>query len=177
MKAKKYNWTLRHSFLLFLVIFISSSCVEDVTESTKEPTRYTANDIKSYSDLFDVFWNTMNQKYNYFYEQSSFNWETVYNEYAPKFKKLKTFNRDKQYSKAEISEDCNKAIEYFTEIIDPIIDRHFYVKISLPVSHSFIRNVYFHGGMKSKEKIYTYPFELKYEYNLKQEYSDRPTIC
>lgn len=164
MKAKKYNWTLRHSFLLFLVIFISSSCVEDVTESTKEPTRYTANDIKSYSDLFDVFWNTMNQKYNYFYEQSSFNWETVYNEYAPKFKKLKTFNRDKQYSKAEISEDCNKAIEYFTEIIDPIIDRHFYVKISLPVSHSFIRNVYFHGGMKSKEKIYTYPFELKYEY-------------
>lgn len=46
MKAKKYNWTLRHSFLLFLVIFISSSCVEDVTESTKEPTRYTANDIK-----------------------------------------------------------------------------------------------------------------------------------
>ena len=164
MKAKKYNWTLRHSFLLFLVIFISSSCVEDVTESTKEPTRYTANDIKSYSDLFDVFWNTMNQKYNYFYEQSSFNWETVYNEYAPKFKKLKTFNRDKQYSKAEISEDCNKAIEYITEIIDPIIDRHFYVKISLPVSHSFIRNVYFHGGMKSKEKIYTYPFELKYEY-------------
>lgn len=95
MKAKKYNWTLRHSFLLFLVIFISSSCVEDVTESTKEPTRYTANDIKSYSDLFDVFWNTMNQRYNYFYEQSSFNWETVYNEYAPKFKKLKTFNRDK----------------------------------------------------------------------------------
>ena len=62
--------------------------------------------------MFEVFWNTMNQRYNYFYEQSSFNWETVYNEYAPKFKKLKTFNRDKQYSKAEISEDCNKANEY-----------------------------------------------------------------
>lgn len=96
MKAKKYNWTLRHSFLLFLVIFISSSCVEDVTESTKEPTRYTANDIKSYSDLFDVFWNTMNQKYNYFYEQSSFNWETVYNEYAPEIQKLK--NRSTEIS-------------------------------------------------------------------------------
>lgn len=71
------------------MLFISGSCVEDVTESTKEPTRYTASDIKSYSDLFDVFWNTMNQKYNYFYEQSSLNWEAIYKEYTPKFKELK----------------------------------------------------------------------------------------
>lgn len=164
MKTKKYNWTLRHFFLLFLVLFISGSCVEDVTESTKEPTRYTASDIKSYSDLFDVFWNTMNQKYNYFYEQSSLNWEAIYKEYTPKFKELKTFNRDKQYTKAEISDDCNKAIEYFTEIIDPIIDRHFYVKIALPVSHSYFKSTIFYGGMKSKDKIYAYPFDLKYEY-------------
>lgn len=64
----------------------------------------------------------------------------------------------------EILEDCNKVIEYFIEIIDFIIDRYFYVKILFFVLYSFIRNIYFYGGMKSKEKIYIYFFEFKYEY-------------
>ncbi|MEG0890121.1 MAG: S41 family peptidase [Bacteroides sp.] len=161
MRTKKYRWAL---FYIMPLLFIFTSCIEDVTESTKEPIRYTANDIKSYSDLFNLFWTIMNQKYNYFNEQSGMDWEAVYQEYAPKFEQLKAFNRDQIYSKAEISEDCNKAIEYFTEIVDPIIDRHFYVKISLPVSQSYTRSVYFYGGMKNKKTIYTYPFVAKYEY-------------
>lgn len=161
MEIKNSKWTAL--CVLFLGLFSFISCVENTPESVKEPGRYTKDDIKSYSDLFDVFWTTMNQKYNYFNEQKQ-DWEAVYNEYSPKFKELKTFNRDKQYSRAEISEDCDKAIQYFKDIIDPIIDRHFYVKISFPVSHSYFKSVYFRGGMKNEETIYTYPFKYKYAY-------------
>lgn len=164
MKIQKMNKIKFHVLPLVLLFALFGSCVEDVTESTKEPTRYASSEINSYSDLFDMFWNTMNQKYNYFNEQKGMDWEAVYKEYAPKFKELKTWKREPEYSKAEISEDCEKAEEYFTDIIDPIIDRHFYVKISLPASHSYIKTITFYGGMKNKETIYTYPFEYKYAY-------------
>ena len=122
MKIQKMNKIKFHVLPLVLLFALFGSCVEDVTESTKEPTRYASSEINSYSDLFDMFWNTMNQKYNYFNEQKGMDWEAVYKEYAPKFKELKTWNRETEYSKAEISEDCEKAEEYFTDIIDPIID-------------------------------------------------------
>lgn len=60
MKVKKYNWILCYFFFLFFVIFIFSSCVEDVIELIKELIWYIVNDIKLYFDLFDVFWNIMN---------------------------------------------------------------------------------------------------------------------
>lgn len=164
MKIKKMNRAKLYALSLAMMLALFGSCVEDITESTKEPTRYASSEINSYSDLFDMFWNTMNQKYNYFNEQKGMDWEEVYRLYSPKFKELKTWKRDAKYSKAEISEECDKAVEYFTEIVSPIIDRHFYVKISLPVSHSYIKTVTFYGGMKDKESIHAYPFEYKYAY-------------
>ena len=46
-----------------------NSCVKDEETSITEPTRYTSSDVKSYADLFKVFWTVMDQRYNYFYEQ------------------------------------------------------------------------------------------------------------
>ena len=77
-------------------VTILNSCVNNDDTSITEPTRYTAADIQSYADLFDVFWKTMDQRYNYFYEQKrvdGMDWNAIYKEYYPKFKALKTFGR------------------------------------------------------------------------------------
>ncbi|WP_289481483.1 hypothetical protein, partial [Klebsiella pneumoniae] len=52
--------------------------------------------------------------------------------------------------------DMEKAKQYFTDIIDPIIDRHFFVSFIM-----FGLNTRFYGGMKSKPENF-YPFGEKY---------------
>ena len=148
-------------------VTILNSCVNNDETSITEPTRYTAADIQSYADLFDVFWKTMDQRYNYFYEQKrvdGMDWNAIYKEYYPKFKALKTFGRATD-NDGEINEDFNKARQYLSEIIDPIIDQHFYVTIALPRSNnSVISNVTFRGGMLTGEDHNIYPFNPKYGY-------------
>jgi hypothetical protein len=148
-------------------VTILNSCVNNEDTSIKAPTNYTAGDIQSYADLFDVFWNTMDQRYNYFYEQKridGMDWNSIYKKYHPKFKELKTFGRATD-NDGEINEDFLKAYQYFSEIIDPIIDQHFYVTIALPRSNnSVISNVNFSGGMLTGENHNIYPFASKYGY-------------
>ncbi|GGE94924.1 Peptidase family S41 [Chishuiella changwenlii] len=165
-KAIKRFLFLGLSILSSILVF--NSCVNNDDLSITEPTRYTIQDIKSYSDLFDVFWTTMDQRYNYFHEQKrrdGMNWNSIYSEYSPKFKALKTFGRATDDEK-EIYEDYLKAKQYFQEIIDPIIDKHFYVNIYLEKNN---KNSYdytkYSGGMLSQEsENNTYPFISKYGY-------------
>ncbi|CAI8800070.1 S41 family peptidase [Chryseobacterium sp. IT-36CA2] len=151
---------------LFSASAIFNSCVQDYESSIKEPTRYTRNDIKSYADLFKVFWTVMDQRYNYFYEQKEkggMDWNAIYKEYYPKFAALKSYSRI-GVSDADMQADAEKARGYFTEIINPIIDRHFNVKISMPFSTSGVVNTYtFLGGMKEKKSNY-YSFDAKFAY-------------
>lgn len=151
---------------LFSASAIFNSCVQDYESSIKEPTRYTSNDIKSYADLFKVFWTVMDQRYNYFYEQkekSGMDWNAIYKEYYPKFAALKSYNGI-GVSDVDMQTDAEKASGYFTEIINPIIDRHFNVKIRLPISNSGVVNIYtFSGGMKEKKSNF-YPFNARFEY-------------
>ncbi|WP_223609375.1 S41 family peptidase [Chryseobacterium sp. OSA05B] len=143
-----------------------NSCLEE-SESITEATRYTSNDVKSYADLFKVFWKVMDQRYNYFYEQKrndDMDWNTIYKTYYPKFEALKSYNQNSGASDADYQADAEKARQYFTEIVDPIIDRHFNVKIKMPYSNSGINITYtFYGGMKTKGPN-TYPFDNKYAY-------------
>lgn len=151
---------------LFSASVTFNSCMQDNDSSITEPTRYTSNDIKSYADLFKVFWTVMDQRYNYFYEQKGkdgMDWNAVYKEYYPKFAALKSYNGI-GVSDTELQADAEKARIYFTEIINPIIDRHFYVKVKVPFSNSGIANTYtFYGGMNEK-KANIYPFDTKYGY-------------
>lgn len=151
---------------LFSASVISNSCMQDNDSSITEPTRYTSNDIKSYADLFKVFWTVMDQRYNYFYEQKrkdGMDWNTIYKEYYPKFAALKSYN-SVGVSDVELQADAEKARIYFTEIINPIIDRHFNVKIRVPFSNSGINYTYlFSGGMK-EVKPNIYPFDAKFGY-------------
>ncbi|PUB26327.1 peptidase S41-like protein [Elizabethkingia sp. YR214] len=140
---------------LFLTIGILNSCVKEDEVSITEPSRYTQSDVKSYGDLFKVFWTVMDRNYNYFYEQKrqdGLDWNAVYKEYYPKFLALKTYNKDTQFNDQDIQEDRKKAIQYFTDIIDPIIDRHFTFSVFLPSSKgSANTQVSFNGGMKTKK--------------------------
>ncbi|SDI93895.1 S41 family peptidase [Chryseobacterium jejuense] len=150
---------------LFSASVTFNSCMQENDSPITEPTRYTSNDIKSYADLFKVFWTVMDQRYNYFYEQKGkdgMDWNAIYKEYYPKFAALKSYNGG--VSDAEFQADAEKARVYFTEIINPIIDRHFYVKIKVPFSNSGITNTYtFYGGM-NEARSNTYPFDAKYGY-------------
>jgi hypothetical protein len=143
-----------------------NSCVKDDETSITEPTRYTSNDVKSYADLFKVFWTVMDQRYNYFYEQKradGMDWNAIYREYYPKFAALKTFGKSTDNDK-DINDDKLKAAQYFTDIIDPIIDRHFQLTVRMPASNNgVITSQVFSGGMKTKRNN-IYAFNSKYGY-------------
>ena len=151
---------------LFLIAIITNSCDDDNMVSIVEPRRYTNDDVKSYADLFKVFWSVMDQRYSSFYEQSrmdGMNWDTVYNEYYPKFSALQTFGRATD-DRGQIDTDRNKAIQYFKNIVNPIIDRHFFVKINMPFDNvGRLIATPFYGGMNNKEAN-GYDFETKLSY-------------
>jgi carboxyl-terminal processing protease len=151
-------------FCIASLTLIINSCSNDDT-AIKDPRRYTASDIKSYSDLFEVFWTTMDQRYNYFFEQkeiSGLDWDKVYKDYKPKFEALKTYGRSTENDQ-DIYNDYLKAKDYFSEIVNPIIDRHFYVQISLPyTSKGIVSNVYFYGDMLNETQVNTHPFAGKF---------------
>ncbi|MDV3601533.1 peptidase S41, partial [Elizabethkingia anophelis] len=108
----------------------------------------------------------MDQRYNYFYEQKradGMDWNAVYREYYPKFAALKTFGRSTDNDR-DINDDKLKAVQYFTEIVDPIIDRHFNVKVAMPATNNSVITTYtFWGGMKTKGHN-IYPFSSKFGY-------------
>lgn len=120
-------------------------------------TRYRYDNMRSYSDLFNTFWQVMNDSYNYFYEQERRDgktWDDVKAFYGPKFANLKTFgdrtiNPD-QYTDKDYANDADSALKYFEDIVDPIIDRHFSVDVNLYVAKNTVRSFRFRGGMKAK---------------------------
>lgn len=97
---------------LILSVTALNSCMKDDDVAITEPTRYTSSDVKSYGDLFKVFWTVMDQRYNYFYEQKrkdGMDWNAIYREYYPKFLALKTFGKSTDNDK-DINDDRLKAI-------------------------------------------------------------------
>ena len=152
MKNSFYkNRALSLGILLSAATFVS--CVKDKAITITEPARYTSSDIKSYADLFKVFWTVMDQRYAYFLEQYQRNgqdWSEVYNEYYPKFEALKTWGKEGSTDE-EIANDTKLANKYFEDIIDPIIDMHFSVKIIMPYKKGESREYNYFGDLKNTE--------------------------
>lgn len=95
-----------------------TSCVSDNDANEKSIYDYSDTDVKSYGDLFQVFWSVMNQRYCTLNEQSAVSsqtWDQVYKEYKPKFDALKTFQHTSAFTQQEIQEDNAKAKQYFQE--------------------------------------------------------------
>ena len=144
-----------HSLILMVALSLTfASCVADIEANSKSIADYTDNDVQSYGDLFEVFWNVMNQRYCDLYEQagaSIMDWDQVYSEYKPKFDALKSFLHTYDFTQEEILSDNAKAQQYFEEIVGKIIDQHFYVNVTLPVSHSSTETVSFASSLRNKE--------------------------
>lgn len=145
-----------HSLILMAAMSLSFvSCVADIDTNSKSVFDYNDSDVQSYGDLFEVFWSVMNQRYCDLNEQagtSSLDWDQVYAEYKPKFDSLKTFSRANEFTQTEIQADNVKAQKYFEEIVDKIIDQHFYVKVTLPVSHSSTETVTFYSTLRDRDE-------------------------
>lgn len=164
----KLNFNLNIALVLWMFLsgLMLNSCVKEDEVSVTEPSRYTREDVKSYGDLFKIFWTTMDQRYNYFYEQKrqdGKDWDAIYKEYYPKFAALKTFGRSTDTDQ-EIADDYKKAVQYFTEIINPILDMHFFLRVRLPLTNKGVGNTKtFFGRMKEKKANF-YDFNSKYNF-------------
>ena len=148
---KKYIYSL---ILMAAMSLTFVSCVADIEANSKSVFDYTDNDVKSYGDLFEVFWSVMNQRYCDLTEQagtSSVDWDQVYAQYKPQFDSLKTFSQGSEFTQAEIQADNEKAKKYFDDIVGNIIDQHFYVKVTLPVSHSSTETVLFDSELRKRD--------------------------
>lgn len=164
----KLNFNLNIALVLWMFLsgLMLNSCVKEDEVSVTEPSRYTREDVKSYGDLFKIFWTTMDQRYNYFYEQKrqdGKDWDAIYKEYYPKFAALKTFGRSTDTDQ-EIADDYKKAVQYFTEIINPILDVHFFLKVRLPLTNKGVVNTKIFVGRMKEKKANFYDFNSKYNF-------------
>ncbi|CAM1370230.1 putative Peptidase S41 [Tenacibaculum sediminilitoris] len=146
MKKLKY---ILQIFILVLSLHTLQSCREDSLEVAE----LDRTEVASYSDLFNAFWDTMNNDYNYFNEQEE-SWDIVYKKYSPKFNKLTTFGKgDVDPIKAE--KEANLAFKYFAEIITgKVLDQHFGLNVTVPLPSVKLpgRNAFISAGFSSNMK-------------------------
>ena len=95
--------------ILLSVLLLLSSCSDRV----KAPD-------DSWEDIFLQYWNEMNNEYVHFSDDSSFDWDKVYDEYLPLFQELDYTNK----------EDSIKAFKYFKEIAYNVHDNHYNLKVT-----------------------------------------------
>ncbi len=165
-------------FLMSALSLTLTGCVADNDANSKSIYDYIDDDVQSYGDLFDVFWSVMNQRYCDLNEQpgvSSLGWGQVYGEYKPKFDSLKTFLATSEFTQTEILADNAKAKQYFKEIVGKIIDQHFYVKVTLPVSHTSTETVQFRSSLR--ERGYSFPLNDRFGYAYGQLRQDGTAFC
>ncbi|REH54609.1 peptidase S41-like protein [Tenacibaculum gallaicum] len=146
MKKLKY---ILQIFIVVLSLHTLQSCREDSLEVAE----LDRTEVASYTDLFNTFWDTMNNDYNYFNEQEE-NWDNVYKKYSPKFKKLTTFNKA-DANPIDAEKEANLAFKYFAEIITgKVLDQHFglNVRVPLPSIKSANRDIDITAGFASNMK-------------------------
>ena len=98
-------------FIIISFMFISiSSCHKNL------PVVYNAQSYpgNNYPDLFEAFWNGMNNNY-VFWSIDSTNWDNVYIRYKPIFAQLTVFDTSSE----------NKAEKYFAQMTSGLIDSHY----------------------------------------------------
>lgn len=161
-KIKRIQNTAAYLLTLLLSVGTLSSCVKDTDADSMYLSEYTNSDVKSYGDLFEIFWQVMSQRYCYFNEQTgdyTLDWNQIYKEYKPKFEALKTWNQSLEWTNEEIYADNQLAQEYFKEITSQIRDGHFYVDVILPTAHASYNTYSFLGKQRESSSI-----PLQYHY-------------
>jgi len=103
--------TLKRISLLLLVVFLLASCS---LNQVNDPSKY--GGAETWSEVFESYWNGMNNKYVFWDLEKSVDWDEVYRTYQPKFAALDDFNDAKQ---------GKLACQYFFEMSNGLVDRHY----------------------------------------------------
>lgn len=91
-----------------ILVLLLSSC-----------TNYIDAPDNSWEEIFQRFWNDMNTEYVHFSEDRTCDWDSIYEEYIPKFRSL-------DYTKFA---DSIEAFRYFKEIVVKVHDNHYNLTI------------------------------------------------
>jgi hypothetical protein len=109
-KWRLIRTVVRCAFLVVLYSIISTSCRKEVT-----PVRETAYYGKSWSEVFEAFWNGMNTNY-VFWDIETVNWDNMYKTYKPRFEYLDQHPNDIQ--------NGQKAAQYLVDMTKDLSDSH-----------------------------------------------------
>jgi carboxyl-terminal processing protease len=112
-RIKKYLGNTR-KFLLYgialLLIGLMVACRKEVTNE-----RVTSYYGKSYSEIFEAFWNGMNTNY-VFWDIETVDWDNMYKTYKPRFEYLDQHKNDPQ--------SAQKAVQYLVDMTKDLSDSH-----------------------------------------------------
>lgn len=137
------------NFVLFLmaVVFLNS-CKKHVSVPVNDSP-------ENFSEIFAQFWQKMNVNY-VFWDKDNTDWDVMYKVYKPKFDELEVTDKDKA-----------KAISYFREMTNDLIDHHFSITFNeAPIAGSVIN-----PGLERKARSSDY--RARYDYSdVVQRYLD-----
>ncbi|MDB5089456.1 MAG: hypothetical protein JWR09_3450 [Mucilaginibacter sp.] len=104
---------LKYVLTITFYVIIFSSCKKNIQSPSK--TIFP----KTFSEIFNVFWNNMNTNYVY-WDIDTTNWNNVYNVYKPAFAKLDINNPN----------DVQQSVIYFRQMTAGIIDSHYNISFT-----------------------------------------------
>ena len=104
------NNFLRKLLLVSLAGLVMVSCRKEAA-----PERVTSYTGKSYTEIFEAFWNGMNSNY-VFWDIETVNWDDMYKTYKPRFEYLDQQKNDPQ--------SPQKAIQYLVDMTKDLADSH-----------------------------------------------------
>lgn len=133
---------------IFLTIILGSCKKEAAADLSGTP--------DTFPKIFAQFWNKMNSQYVY-WDRETTDWNSIYKQYQPKFAQL-----------SDSDEDKRKAMSYFTEITDNLIDHHFSITfLERPLNGSVIN-----PSLTRKVKAKDYHGRFDYD-NIVEPYLDK----
>ena len=101
---------VRIVLLVLLLSLVFGACRKEAT-----PERVTSYTGKSYSEVFEAFWNGMNSNY-VFWEIETVDWDNMYKTYKPRFEDL-----DKQRNDPK---SAQRAAQYLVDMTKDLADSH-----------------------------------------------------
>ena len=113
-RIKKFIKSIRNRYHnglpLLIIVMVMLSCRKEAT-----PERVTSYYGKSYTEIFEAFWNGMNSNY-IFWDIETVNWDNMYKTYKPRFEYLDQQKKDPQ--------SAQKAVQYLVDMTKDLSDSH-----------------------------------------------------
>jgi carboxyl-terminal processing protease len=134
----------RTSYLMIIPGIFFLALLFACTKTLKKPDEPSAN---SFTGIFDMFWNGINNNYLY-WDTDTTDWKRIYHQYHPKFAELDYKN----------PADIRRSVDYFRAMTATLLDGHFQVIFEHPVIPGI--QVYPFFTRKMQESAFHFPFDF-----------------